>query len=47
MKYRHLNKGYVITVNAKHGRPLLNKNGLVTASGKGYKGFRMFPMDVT
>ena len=46
MKYRHMNKGYVISINAKHGKPLLNKSGLVTASGSGYKGLRMFPVDV-
>ena len=46
MKLRHKEKGYVISILSRHGKPILNKLGLVTASGGGYKGFDKFPMDV-
>ena len=46
MKLRHKEKGYTINILSKHGKPILNKLGLVTASGKGYKGFEKFPEEV-
>ena len=46
MKLKHKEKGYIITVASRHGKPLLNRKGFVTASGNGYKGMRMFPMSV-
>ena len=46
MKLKHKEKGCIITVTSRHGKPLLNRQGLVTASGNGYKGMRMFPISI-
>ena len=39
MKLRHKEKGYVISVNSKHDRMIVSKDGFVHVAGRGYKGF--------